>query len=140
MKLNLKNFKNLPLSSNQKRLWIISQQDKNNPSYNLQLTYHLKGVLNYPLFQKSLDILFIRQHTLFSIFKQKDGSPYCEIIPRPVKISYIDYSSEDPESGKKKIYAFIGKDTRIPFDLEVGPLYRLYLLKQDEINYFFHTW
>ena len=97
---------NLPLSSNQKRIWIISQMYRSNPAYNLGFTCHLKGDLNYGLFQESMNVLFNRHHTMFSVFKQKDGNPYCEIIPKQVTIDLIDFSEEQPDTGKRKIYSF----------------------------------
>jgi len=129
----------LPLSSNQWRLWIVAQQDKSNPSYNLQLTYHLKTNIDYKTLNKSLALLFERQYTMFSVFRQKDGNPYVEIIKRDVCVEFIDFSGQTAESRIKKIFDFCGDDSRKPFDIENGPLYRLYLLKESEENYYFHA-
>ncbi|GAI61370.1 unnamed protein product, partial [marine sediment metagenome] len=38
--IHLTNMTDLPLSSGQKRLWVISRLDKFNPSYNLSYTYY----------------------------------------------------------------------------------------------------
>lgn len=135
----MKDLSNLPLSINQKRLWIIYLQDKLNPAYNLKLTYHLKGNLNIDIFQKSISLLFEQQHTVFSVFRQKNGVPYCEIIHQKVNIEVLDFSMEKPESGRDKIYSFISNDSRKPFDIETGPLFRLYLLKLNEKEHYFHA-
>jgi len=137
--IHLTNMTDLPLSSDQKRLWVISRLDKFNPSYNLSYTYYFNGKLNYGLFQKSIDVLFERHHTMFSTFKEVNGEPYCDIKPRPAKIASIDFSDYSIEKGKENAASFVAEDKRKLFDIEQGPLYRLYLIKLSEINFYFHV-
>jgi bacitracin synthase 3 len=129
----------LTLTSNQNRLWIVSQQDRTNPAYNLQLTYHFNGAVVHDIFNKSVGLLFERHHTMFSVFKYKDGAPYIEIIPSLVCVELIDYSDEPIGTSKEKIFGFAIEDSRRYFDIENGPLYRLYLLKENENSYYFHA-
>lgn len=135
--VHLTDLGNLPLSSNQKRLWIISQQNKSDPGYNIQLAYHLEGEINVEVFKESIRLLFERQHSLFSVFKKRDGIPYISIIPRPVFVELIDFSCLPLQSCREEIISFAGKQSRIPFDIGKGPLYRLYLLKMTAQSYFF---
>jgi len=135
--VHLTDLENLPLSSNQKRLWIITQQDKSDPGYNLQLAYHLEGQINIEVLNKSLKILFDRHHTLFSVFRQNNRVPIISIIPRSVFVELVDFSLSPLESRREKILSFAGEQLRIPLDIEKGPLYRLYLLKETEQSYFF---
>ena len=72
---------NFPLSFIQKRIWIVSQLDGLSAAYNIPFTYHFKGKLNTDVFRESINILFNRHFIMFSVFKQKEGEPYCEIIP-----------------------------------------------------------
>jgi amino acid adenylation domain-containing protein len=130
---------NLPLSSNQKRLWIVSQLDGLNPAYNIPFTYHFKGDLNIKIFRESIDVLFQRHFIMFSVFKIKNDQPYCEIVPKPVTVEFIDFSDDLPANSKNNIYSFAGEDSRKLFNIESGPLFRLYLLKQDSSNFFFHA-
>jgi tyrocidine synthetase-3 len=130
---------NLPLSSNQKRLWILSQQDKSNPAYNIQLNYHFEGKIDAGLVQKSLTIIFNRQHTMFSLFRHTDGYPYITIVPRPIEVMLKDFTEVPLSTRRNEILAFIGEDSRIAFDIENGPLYRIHLLKEDEESWFFYT-
>lgn len=130
---------NLPLSSSQKRLWIVEQHEKENPEYNLGHTYHLKGAIDTDIFNKSIQLLFNRQHSLFSVFRQSEGNIYIDIIPREVKVEFMDFSAIPAEKRRDKILSFAGTDTGKWFDLETGPLYRLYLLKYDDSEYYFHA-
>jgi tyrocidine synthetase III len=137
--VQMTDLKNLPLSSNQKRLWAIYQQDKVNPAYNLALTYHLKGGIDIEILKKSIGSLFNRHYTMFSVFKQQDGNPYIEINRRPVDLELVDFSGHPDHSRRESILSFAGEDSRKWFDIENGPLYRLYLLKENDSSYFFHA-
>ncbi len=134
--VHLTDFTKLPLSSNQKRLWIIAQQDKNNPAYNIVLSYHLEGEIDFNIYSRSLQLLFDKQHTVFSVFDQEEDYPYLKIIPRTVEVDYIDFSVKPSSSRRRDIQDFIIKNSRICFDIKKGPLYRLYLLKEDNGSYF----
>ncbi len=134
-KVDISNF---PLSYSQRSIWIISKLDVINPAYNIPLSYKITGELNVDVFKEAINVLFNRHFIIFSTYKEKDGNPYCEIIPKPVKVELLDYSKKPKEKSEKEILSFIGKDTRKQFDLETGPLYRLYLSKQSDSCYFFH--
>ena len=135
--IHLTNNTNLPLSLNQRRLWIVSQVDKFNPAYNIQLTYNLEGEIDFKLLLKSITILFDKQHTVFSVFMQRDGIPYIEMIKRPVCVEQIDFSDYPADLRRESILSFAGENSKKHFDIETGPLYRLYLLKENSNSYFF---
>ena len=129
---------NLPLSSNQMRLWIISMQDKSNPAYNIQLAYHFEGKIDRDLLEQSLEILFMRQHTMFSVFRYDGSEPFIDIVPRKVELNFKDFTTQTT-LGREALMSFAGEDSRVPYDLENGPLYRLYLLKENDRSYFFYA-
>ena len=130
---------NLPLSASQKGIWIYSQFNSSNPAYNIPFTYHLTGKLNLDVFKRSIDILFNRHPVVFSVFGQKDGIPFFDIVQKPVNVNIIDYSNLNPEKSREKIYSFAGEDTRQVFDIATGPLFRLYLLKRNDSDFYFHA-
>ncbi len=129
----------MPLSYNQIGLWIIAQQDLSSPAYNMQLTYHFRDEISLDILRHSLEVLFDRHHTMFSVFRQNDGIPYIEIKRVSVAIELIDFSLFPVSVRREKILSFAGENTRRSFDLENGPLYRLYLLKETDKSYFFHA-
>jgi len=129
---------NLPLTRNQKRLWIISKLQPDKPLYIIPSTYRFVGMLNRKAFEKSFEILFQRHHIVFSVIKESEGKPYCNIIPTEVKIAFIDYTGLPEEEKLNKIKEHIHSDSRMVFDFEHGPLYRLYLIKTSADEYYFH--
>jgi polyketide synthase PksJ len=129
---------NFPLSLIQKRIWIISKLDGLNPAYNIPFAYRLTGAINIDLFSEAINVLFKRHFIMFSLFKEKEGIPYCEINPVPVMVELNDFFDGQSERSEKNILSFIVRDSRKQFNLETGPLYRLYLSKQNDSTYFFH--
>ncbi len=136
---NIADLTFLPLSSDQKRMWTIHQLNRFSPAYNIPFTNQLPGVLDLDVFKRSIDLLFRRHNIMFSTFKSKDGEPYCEIVPGQVSIEIVDFSGSSSQSCKERIFSFIGSESRKWFDIEKGPLYRLYLLKSDDSTFYFHA-
>ncbi|HNW56145.1 MAG TPA: amino acid adenylation domain-containing protein [Bacteroidales bacterium] len=134
-KIDLENY---PLSFMQKSIWIVSKLDVANPAYNIPFTFKLTGEININIFRKSLDVLFNRHFIVFSLFKEKDGIPYCFIRPKPVEVEMHDFSGKNIERSIKEIYESIGQASRKCFNLESGPLYKLHLYKLNDSNYYFH--
>lgn len=134
-----KSVNHLPLLSNQKRLWILSQQDPENPAYNLQLTYHIKSDVDYDTLNESIQLLFNKQPFIFSVFKQTEGIPYIEIVPRIINVEIVDFSHLPEETRREKIISFAGIKSRESFNIEKGPLYRFFLLKEDNESFFFQA-
>jgi amino acid adenylation domain-containing protein/FkbH-like protein len=129
----------LPVSYDQRRLWIINQIDGSNPGYNIPFTYRLKGNLNDHLFKKSLKILFDRHSILRSTIKTVDGEPYCFVnILDNIPVESIDLSTSEPHEVEVKIQNLFTTESRKVFDIENGPLYRLYLVKISKSEFIFH--
>ena len=129
----------LPVSFDQKRLWILNQIDRNNPAYNIPFTYRLKGNLDVAVFTRSLDILFERHSVLRSSFKSDDGEPYCIIHKyENLPIKYMDYSSFGVREVEVKIQDYFTRESRGFFDTADGPLFRLCLVKIRNDEYIFH--
>ncbi len=137
--VHLTSTTNLPLSLNQKRLWLISKLRPDNPSYIIPFTYRFSGPLDFETFRQSIDILFRRHHIVFSVIKELNGEPYCNIVPSKVDIKFIDYSGLSENERSEKINNIFSEDIRIAFDLESGPLYRLYLIKNGINEYYFRS-
>ena len=127
-----------PISKDQKRLWILNKIDKNNPAYNIPFTYRLKGNLYVEVFKKSLNTIFNRHSVLRSSIKSDQDEPcafireYSEI---PIKI--LDFSAFGNEV-EIKIQDYFTRESRDIFDMEEGPLFRLYLVTVRNEEYIFH--
>jgi amino acid adenylation domain-containing protein len=130
--------KELPITFDQKRLWIISKID-NNPAYNIPFTYKFKGNLNIELLQKSLSILFNRHKILQSFIKTREINPFCYLnLNDQISLTVLDWSFLPEIERNSKIQQELGNEIRALFDIENGPLYRIYLIKTAENEHVFH--
>ena len=136
--IKIENANNLPISIEQKRLWTISQFD-NNPAYNISFSYKFRGRFNEEIFCKSINAVFNRHAILKGrITTVNFESALILDKKNQVYIQRIDFSDIPPDEKEKKIEQFIGDDTRKVFDIEHGPLYRLFLIKLGEDEILFH--
>jgi amino acid adenylation domain-containing protein len=127
-----------PLSNAQKRLWILDQIEQNNPAYNISFTNRLKGFLDIEVFQTTIKILFDRHQILKSTINIKDKEPVCRILDIEPKVELIDLSKFEVNKIENFIQDFIKKDLRKPFDINIGPLYKIFLFRIASDEFVFH--
>ena len=71
----------LPLSYAQQRLWLIEKIALSSNAYNMPLTLHLVGKLDFLALQKSLNQIITRHQTLRTTFSEINGTPVQVINP-----------------------------------------------------------
>ncbi|MFD8076232.1 non-ribosomal peptide synthase/polyketide synthase [Streptomyces sp. NPDC059718] len=70
----------LPLSSAQRRLWLLHQVDAADPSYNLPAAWRLTGALDRAALEAALNDLVARHTTLRTVFPAVDGVPHQHVL------------------------------------------------------------
>ena len=128
----------LPLTINQKRIWTICRINPSTVSYNIPISYSIEGDFDRELFEKAVESVFDKNYTIYSVVNEKDGSPFIDILRHKPLIAFEDYSSMDRAQATAKASELIIEDSRKPFDLKEGPLYRAYLVKTAAGSYVFH--
>ncbi|MDN3362652.1 amino acid adenylation domain-containing protein [Priestia megaterium] len=119
----------LPLSYAQQRLWFIDQLGEgDSPSYNIILSWSVVGNLNKDVLKKAINIIVERHESLRTTFHLKDGKSE-QIIHSKINIDIplIDLSGYDEQDDIVK--NFSKNEANTPFNLSVGPLIRVHLLK-----------
>jgi amino acid adenylation domain-containing protein len=115
-----------PLSFAQERLWFLCQLEPKSPFYNLPITVRLKGRLELPALQSSLDEVAKRQEILRTGFPSTRGriSPFVSEEARlPLEVQ--SGNAEDPE----EISRIIREEVRRIFDLATPPLCRAKIIQ-----------
>lgn len=111
-----------PVSSSQKRLFIINRLEGNNTSYNLPSVAMVEGEIEPEHFSKVFDQLVKRHEALRTSFRLIGEDPV-QIIQEDVKLD-VQYSEATEEELPGIAESFIK-----PFDLSQAPLVRVALVK-----------
>ncbi|WP_246095503.1 non-ribosomal peptide synthetase, partial [Streptomyces roseicoloratus] len=115
----------LPLSSAQRRLWLIDRMEGPGALYNMPLALRLTGPLDPAALELALGDLVARHEILRTVVAEHDGEPRQLILApadAPLPVHPVDCA---PES----VDAAIDQAARRPFDLAAEPPVRVTLLE-----------
>lgn len=126
----------LPLSYAQKWLWLYSQRESGSFAYNIPAALRLKGRLNISALKASINEIIQRHEVLRTTIKTEDNELY-QFIAQEIKIDLpvMDLGSLPESEREAKVNEYLNTETRIPFNLEQGPLIRAALLVLNEDEY-----
>ncbi|WP_428830276.1 amino acid adenylation domain-containing protein [Bacillus subtilis] len=111
-----------PLSSAQKRMYVLNQLDRQTISYNMPSVLLMEGELDISRLRDSLNQLVNRHESLRTSFMEANGEPVQRIIEKAEVDLHVFEAKED--EADQKIKEFIR-----PFDLNDAPLIRAALLR-----------
>ncbi|MGB7605871.1 MAG: amino acid adenylation domain-containing protein [Lutisporaceae bacterium] len=114
-----------PVSSAQKRVYILNMLESNSTFYNIPSVVMLPGSIDKQRFEKVFRTLIERHESLRTSFEMLEGIPIQRI--HDTVAFDISYMEGDESKAEGIIKAFIQ-----PFDLSVAPLMRIGLLKISE--------
>ncbi|NER91291.1 amino acid adenylation domain-containing protein, partial [Moorena sp. SIO3A2] len=119
-----------PLSYAQQRLWFIEKMALSSNAYNMPLTLHLVGQLDYAALQKSLNQIIARHETLRTTFSEINGTPV-QIIQPPFELELPrkDLSGLTPSEATTKLQQLLQQENELSFNLEVDPPIRAQLFQ-----------
>ncbi|WP_339373114.1 amino acid adenylation domain-containing protein, partial [Paenibacillus elgii] len=113
-----------PASSAQKRLFILSQMEGGEMSYNMPVAMTVEGVLDRTRVEQAFQQLIRRHETLRTSFEMADGEPVQQVHATvPFEVEYVQAKEEEVE-------AHVGRFVRA-FDLGQAPLLRVQLIELD---------
>ncbi|WP_157657963.1 non-ribosomal peptide synthetase, partial [Burkholderia ubonensis] len=116
----------LPLSFPQQRLWFLAQLEGPSAAYNISSALRFEGDLDVPRLRAAVSEISRRHEILRTTFPAIDGRGVQRIAPpAPVALAVVDVASESDA------LALLADETDRPFDLAVGPLYRVVLYRVD---------
>ena len=120
----------IPLSFAQQRLWVIEKMGLNSNAYNIPLTLHLVGKLDYVALQKSINQIIARHETLRTTFSEINGTPVQVINPPfELELPKKDLSELTPSEATTKLQKLLQEENKLSFNLEVDPPIRAQLFK-----------
>ncbi|WP_301292840.1 non-ribosomal peptide synthetase, partial [Paenibacillus tyrfis] len=117
-----------PLSSVQKRMYILNQLQKNDISYNLPSVLRVEGLLDVKRIEEAFRALIARHESLRTSFEMVDGEPVQRVHAK------ADFSIEVREGSEQEAEEWMENFLR-PFDLRKPPLMRVELIKLESERY-----
>ncbi|RJG15557.1 amino acid adenylation domain-containing protein, partial [Paenibacillus thiaminolyticus] len=114
-----------PVSSAQKRLYLLQQLEGMGLSYNMPVALQLEGTLDKARLEAALQTMIERHEPLRTSFIVVDGEPVQRVEEDPA-LRVIYEESEEADAGKR-IQAFLR-----PFDLSEAPLLRTTVVRLAE--------
>ena len=128
------------LSFAQQRLWFLNQYEPDSPEYNIPQGFRLTGPLDADALRRTLDTIAARHEALRTTFQAVDGEPMQSLTERlVVELPVTDLSGRPDGEGEALRAA--AEDSRQPFDLRMGPLFRplLFKIAADEHLFFLNV-
>ncbi|MFP5288054.1 MAG: amino acid adenylation domain-containing protein, partial [Thermoanaerobaculia bacterium] len=123
----------LPLSFAQQRLWFLHELDPGSPVYNMPGAVRLQGRLRIAALAASLEAVAGRHEALRTVFRSAQGIPSQVVLPRlEVRLPLVDLAGLPVEARDRLAGRLAATESRRPFDLAAGPLFRAVLLRLGE--------
>jgi amino acid adenylation domain-containing protein len=124
----------LPLSYAQQRLWFLNQLDPESTAYNIGAVIRMTGVVNLNALERSLAAIVRRHEALRTTFRQAEGEPYAVVLDGgDWKLEVL--GPEELTEWCPDLLEAIAEIISRPFDIERGPLFRAYVVREDEANH-----
>jgi amino acid adenylation domain-containing protein len=120
----------LPLSLNQAHLWYLDKMIPGTYFFNMPYVYRLSGGVNIKALQEALKEIVRRHEALRTVFAKIDERPV-QIIKEgsDFHLPVEDLRSGEPGDVSQRAARLILEEREDPFDLTVGPLLRVKLLR-----------
>ena len=123
-------FNSFPLSYSQQRLWFLHQMDPDSAFYNIPAVVHLAGHLDVRALRRAIDEIVRRHEVLRTSFLTLNGQPVQAILPpHTLNISTTDLTALPQTERAAEAQRLAGSEAQRPFDLSLGPLLRVCLLR-----------
>ncbi|HET7032880.1 MAG TPA: condensation domain-containing protein, partial [Casimicrobiaceae bacterium] len=123
-------FKTVPASFGQARLWFLDQLDPGRSDYNVGIGWRIAGEPDVAALRGALQYVVDRHEVLRTTFHAIDGEPWQRIIPRrEVAFATTDLSNVPASERETELARCVVKEIRTPFDLAKGPLSRARLIR-----------
>lgn len=127
---------NLPLSSDQKRLWLEDQSQPGRAGHNTPILLRYQQSLNTVWLEECLTEVVARHEVLRTNIVEKDGQPVQDIQPQmTVSLPVIDLREVPQELRTSRALELAHAEGIKPFDLSCGPLLRAKVLRLGEEEY-----
>jgi surfactin family lipopeptide synthetase A len=124
-----------PLSYPQEQLWFLDRLQPGNDFYNVSLAWRLKGDLDIPRLERSLEEIARRHEILRTCFViAEDGQPRQKVIGErlEIRLPFVDLQDRDENEKESQARRILTEEGGKGFDLGQAPLMRGVLVRIGE--------
>ncbi|MBN1271580.1 MAG: amino acid adenylation domain-containing protein [Candidatus Aminicenantes bacterium] len=115
-------------SIGQEALWFLDQMEDVGSTYHVVWSQHLKGQLDVPAIERSLNTMVERHEALRTVFFAKNGRCSAEVLSiEQVPFFQIDLTSMGIREKTERLEELTRMEIERPFILSKGPLFRVVL-------------
>ena len=128
----------LPLSFAQQRLWFISEMNPQaNVSYNVPIHLEIEGPLDLEALEYSFNQLLQRHESLRTRYPlTEEEMPYQKIEAyTAVSLPITDLTNLPAAEKATQAQQLRQQSAQMPFDLQNGPIYRIHILRLDQMQH-----
>jgi non-ribosomal peptide synthetase component F len=126
----------MPISLAQQRLWFLQQIEPQSAAYNMVVFLRLAGNLQENVLERSLFDIVQRHEDLRTVFGQEEGTPFSRLIDGTQwQLERPSFELRNGERLEEAAFRFSEDRASDLFDLEVGPLFRAFLLPVADEEY-----
>ncbi|WP_264530605.1 non-ribosomal peptide synthetase [Flavobacterium sp. N502540] len=125
-----------PLSSSQRRLWVLSQIDNANFSYNIPGVQVIDEALDANAFIMAIRDLIDRHEVLRTVFKSAENEEVRQFIIAPEDFEF-PFQQIDVDGDEEKLNEILTGVHNTLFDLEKGPLFKGALVRVSNTKFVF---
>ncbi|MEM9218553.1 MAG: amino acid adenylation domain-containing protein [Cyanobacteria bacterium P01_F01_bin.150] len=126
----------LALSFAQQRLWFLEKMGLTGNAYTMPLILHLKGQLDHPALQTSLNQLVARHEPLRTRLEQQGSTPLQRIdVPSSMDLPLVDLSPVPRERQVIDLHSHLRQANEHSFNLEAEPPIRAQLFALSETEH-----
>jgi amino acid adenylation domain-containing protein/thioester reductase-like protein len=120
----------IPPSYGQETFWFLDQLEPGSPVFNIDAAIRLRGPLNLKAVEHALNEVVRRHEALRTTFSMCEGRPAAVIAtPANPPLQVLDLTGLPEGEREGEARRLADEETRRPFDLERGPLFRAKLLR-----------
>jgi len=121
------------LSFGQERLWFVEQLMPGSAIFNVPIAVRIQAPIDHNVLQRCINEIVRRHETLRTTFAIVDGKPQAVIAQdQQITIATTDLRGLSQAEQETSVRQLTDYETLRPFDLTVGPLIRVGLIKLNE--------
>jgi amino acid adenylation domain-containing protein len=128
-----------PVSSAQKRLWILSQMEEANAAYNVPMICTFDGDLKITELENAFRVLIARHESLRTVFRENNKGDIRQLVHAAGSIRFSIHGNDlqHHPSGGEEVHTMVQGIISKPFVLSEGPLLTAHLLQVAQQQYVF---